>query len=91
MEFMSEQWGIALCGVVAIALTQDPSPSRRRFACLFGLAGQPFWFYAAWKSQQWGIGVVTVLYTLAWSRGVWCLWQRRLIRNGRADDAGSYE
>lgn len=74
---MNEQWGIALFGVVAIALTQDPNRGRQRYACLFGLAGQPFWLYAAWHSQQWGIGIVTVLYTLAWSRGVWTQWLRR--------------
>lgn len=73
---MNEQWGIALFGVSAIALTQDPNPARQRFACLFGLAGQPFWFYAAWQSEQWGIGLLTLLYTLAWSRGVWRQWLR---------------
>ena len=71
---MSEQWGIALCGVVAIALTQDPSPSRRRFACLFGLAGQPFWFYAAWQSEQWGIFAICFLYTLSWGKGFYQNW-----------------
>lgn len=74
---MNEQWGIALFGVVAIALSQDPNPQHQRYACLFGLAGQPFWFYAAWQSQQWGIGLLTVLYTLAWSRGVWAQWLKK--------------
>ena len=73
---MIEQWGIAFFGVVAVALSQDHKASRRRYACLFGLAGQPFWFYAAWHSQQWGIGLITVFYTLAWSRGVWFQWLR---------------
>jgi nicotinamide riboside transporter PnuC len=71
---MNEQWGIALFGVIAITLSQDRNPERQRYACLFGLAGQPFWFYAAWTSQQWGIGLLTLLYTLAWSRGVWTQW-----------------
>lgn len=73
---MSEQWGIALFGIAAIVLSQDPNPVRQRYACLFGLAGQPFWFYAAWHSQQWSIGFLTVLYTLAWSRGLWMQWLR---------------
>lgn len=74
---MNEQWGIALCGLVAVLLTQDTNPERRRYACLFGLAGQPFWFFAAWKAQQWGVGLITVFYTLAWSRGIWTMWIRR--------------
>lgn len=74
---MIDQLGIALCGLIAVALTQDNDPRRRRYACLFGLAGQPFWFYAAWKAQQWGIGFVALLYTLAWSRGIWTMWIRR--------------
>lgn len=77
---MTEQWGIALFGVLAVALTQDPNPARRRYACLFGLASQPFWFYAAWKTGQWGVGLLSLLYTLAWGRGVLLLWQRRIDR-----------
>lgn len=60
---------IGICGAVAVGLTQSRYESRRRYACLFGLAGQPFWFYAAYTSQQWGIFFVCFLYTLAWLRG----------------------
>ncbi len=65
-----EQAGIALLGVTAIWLSQDGNPSRRRYACLFGLAGQPFWFYAAWSAQQWGVFLLCILYTWAWYKGV---------------------
>lgn len=71
-----EQFGIALLGVTAIFLSQSPDAARRRFACLFGLAGQPFWFYAAWKAGQWGILALSFLYTWAWARGVWTHWIR---------------
>ena len=37
------QVGIAICGVTAIYLSQDLRLERRRWACIFGLAGQPFW------------------------------------------------
>ena len=42
---MIEQLAIALTGVTAIVLIQSGSERLRRFACLFGLAGQPAWFY----------------------------------------------
>lgn len=45
---MIDQIAIALTGVVAIFLTQSSNPEHRRYACLFGMASQPFWFYAAW-------------------------------------------
>lgn len=38
------------------------------------MLGQPFWFYAAWKADQWGIFVVCVLYAIAWMRGLWVHW-----------------
>lgn len=67
---MIEQIGIALTGVVAIWLTQDKSANRRKYACLFGLAGQPFWFYSAFIAHQWGVLALTCIYTLAWAKGL---------------------
>jgi hypothetical protein len=71
---MIEQLGIVATGVVAVWLTQDPRETWRRWACLFGLAGQPFWIWAAAKSGQWGILAISLLYTWAWARGVWVNW-----------------
>lgn len=36
-----EQIAIALTGVVAIWLSQDKRERWRKYACLFGLVGQP--------------------------------------------------
>jgi hypothetical protein len=60
---------IPLTGVAAIWLTQSPNESARRYACLFGLAAQPFWFWATYESEQWGIFAVCILYALSWARG----------------------
>lgn len=73
---MIDQIGIALTGVTAIFLSQSKHEYLRRYACLFGIAGQPFWIYAAWSAEQWGILVLTALYTLAWAKGVWTHWLR---------------
>lgn len=77
---MIEQIGIALTGVTAIFLTQAKHEPLRRYACLFGMAGQPFWAYAAITAEQWGIPVLTVLYTIAWAKGVWTFWLRGISR-----------
>ncbi|MFC3865887.1 hypothetical protein [Alcaligenes aquatilis] len=66
---MIAQIGIALLGVTAIWLSQSRQEHLRRYACLFGLAGQPFWFWAAFDAQQWGIFAICFLYTLSWARG----------------------
>lgn len=71
---MIEQIAIAATGVTAIWLTQSKNERTRRFACLFGLAGQPFWFASAIAAEQWGIFALCVFYTWAWSRGVWNNW-----------------
>jgi len=69
-----DQIGIAATGVTAIFLSQCKSATLRRYACLFGLAGQPFWFYAAITAEQWGIVVLNCLYTAAWAKGAWTHW-----------------
>jgi len=67
---MIEQIGIALLGVTAIWLSQDKRESFRRWACIFGLMAQPFWFYTTYKAGQWGIFCLCFLYSYSWLRGV---------------------
>lgn len=74
---MIEQVAIAACGVTTVFLSQDLRESRRRWACIFGLTAQPFWFYATYTAEQWGIFALTFLYTLGWSRGVFNHWIRK--------------
>lgn len=38
------------------------------------MLGQPFWFYASWQAEQWGIFVVSIIYAGAWARGLWVHW-----------------
>lgn len=76
------QLAIAATGVTAIWLTQSKSERVRRYACLFGIAGQPFWFASAIAAEQWGIFALCVFYTWAWSRGVWNNWIKPEVRDG---------
>lgn len=64
-----EQLMIAFTGVIAIFLTQQSNDRIKKYACLFGLAGQPFWFYSAYTNEQWGIFVLCVFYTYSWALG----------------------
>ena len=67
---MIEQVGIAVCGITTVYLSQDLRESRRKWACIFGLLAQPFWFCSAFEAGQWGILILTGIYTLGWLRGV---------------------
>jgi len=69
-----EQVVIAFTGTVSIFLTQSRNEQKRKYACLVGMAGQPFWFIATYQAQQWGILALTLLYTLAWARGIYYHW-----------------
>jgi hypothetical protein len=71
-----EQVVIAICGMASVWLSQDLRRSRQRWACVFGLVAQPFWFYACWKAEQWGIFLLAFIYTAAWARGVYNFWIR---------------
>lgn len=71
---MIAQIGIALFGVIAVWLSQSPDEGKRRYACIFGLAGQPFWFWAAFSTKQWGILALCFLYTVSWARGFKLSW-----------------
>lgn len=81
---MIAQLGIALFGVVAIWLSQAASDNQRKYACLFGLASQPFWFWSAYMAEQWGIFALCVLYTVSWLRGLNQHWLARSRSDSRA-------
>lgn len=71
---MIDQIALGLLGVAAVYLSQDSRAHVRRYACLFGIASQPFWFYATWKAQQWGIFALSFFYALSWLRGLYQFW-----------------
>ena len=71
---MIEQTIIALCGVASIWLTNDPRLAYRRWACIIGLAAQPFWMIATWQAGQWGIFALAFVYAGGWARGIKHYW-----------------
>lgn len=71
---MIEQIAIALTGVVAIRLSQDKRTEVRKYSSIFGLVGQPFWFYSSFVAEQWGIFALCFLYTYSWAHGFYNSW-----------------
>jgi hypothetical protein len=79
-----DQIAIPLLGAAAAWLSQESRADWRRWACIFGIVGTPFWLYASWRGAQWGIFIVSVFYGFAWLRGLWVNWviPRRVERAG---------
>jgi hypothetical protein len=73
---MFEQTVIMICGVTSVYLSQDRRERWRRWACLIGLTAQPFWLYATFKAEQWGIFALAFVYAWGWSRGIKTYWMK---------------
>lgn len=64
------QVGILVFGAASIILVGSGNPFVRRWGYVSALVAEPFWFYASLFPWQPGIFVVTVIYTVAWARGL---------------------
>lgn len=71
---MVSQLAIAIFGLTAVWLSQSKSPRLQRWACIFGLLGQPFWFYATYIADQSGMFLLCFAYLAAWLRGFYNHW-----------------
>lgn len=65
---------IVLFGVPAIWLTQTKNEFYHKYACIFGLLSQPFWFYDTLTSQKYGMFFICLLYASAWANGFYNNW-----------------
>lgn len=58
---------IGITGVIAIYLTAYKSdPLNAIIGSAFGLIGQPFWLLTSLKNEQYGISILSLLYTAVW-------------------------
>lgn len=80
---------IAVTELIAIWLMQDKRVEYRKFAPIFGLLGQPFWFYSSFVADQWGAFVMCFFFTAAWIKGVKEYWYD--TRNDRLSEDQYYE
>lgn len=64
------QLGILIFGCTAVWLIGRPE-SWRRWGYFLGLCSQPFWLYMSYKKQEWGVFILSCLYTYSWAQGVW--------------------
>lgn len=65
------QMGVTVPSLIAIWLVNGRSP---KWACIFGLVSEVFWFREFYTHGQWGLFIVTFVYTFAWMRGFKTHW-----------------
>lgn len=73
---MLEQIALAILGTSAAWLSQDARPRVARFACLFGLVAQPFWFMVEIAASNWPVVWLCCVYSAGWIRGLLNFWIR---------------
>lgn len=61
-------------GLAGVYLSQSKSANKRKFACFFGMAGQPFWLYASINSEQYAIALMSIVYFAVWAKGFKTHW-----------------
>ena len=45
------------------------SNKKYKLGFMFGIIGQPFWFYATYTSEQWGMFAISFLFAYAQIKG----------------------
>ncbi len=69
-----DQIAIGLLGIATAWLTNAKRFKYRRYACLLGMAAQPFWFYTAVTHDQPAIALLSGMYFAAWFKGFYQQW-----------------
>lgn len=57
---------IAVTGCLSLCLVTRENQKLNKWAPVVGLIGQPFWLYTSFIEGEWGIFILSVVYTLIW-------------------------
>lgn len=57
-------------GAISILLLTDPTTRHRRMALWIGVLSQPFWLWATYSKNQWGMFILALVYTFSYMRGL---------------------
>ncbi|MBD3248828.1 hypothetical protein GF336_02170 [Candidatus Woesearchaeota archaeon] len=61
------QFGLAIFGIAAITLVAR----KNKWGFVVGLISQPFFFITAVINRQWGLFVLSTIYTFSWIYGIY--------------------
>ncbi len=68
---------IGITGILAIYFSQCSNTNLKKWACVAGCIGQPFWFYVTYTAEQWGIFTLAFVYAASWLIGVHTYWIKK--------------
>jgi len=68
---------LAIISLLPIALSQVKSPKIRRYDCIAGLIGQPFWFSYGWYIEAWSLCFLGVIYFGVFAYGFHTKWLKK--------------
>ncbi len=74
---MVVQFLIACTGITALWITQQKNERLKKYACIVGIIGQPFWIYSTYHSEQWGIFTLCFFYSYIWCLGIYNNWIKK--------------
>ena len=61
------QAAIFILGTLAIVLVAK----KNKWGFVAGFFSQPFWIITSYKNQQWGVFLVSIIYTFSWAFGIY--------------------
>jgi hypothetical protein len=62
---------IASTEVTAMLLLSSKKQSIRKYAAIFGLIGQPFWFYSSYQAGQFGAFFLCFVFSAIWLKNLY--------------------
>jgi hypothetical protein len=88
------QIGLSVCGLLAIYFV-NRTDKYQKYGSLFGIIGQPFWFIAMWRSEQWVPFFLSIVYTYSWGLGFYNHWIKKEAKmeeeNGTPCESNEYD
>jgi hypothetical protein len=69
---------IPILGLLSIFFLGCKKIRLVKFGFMFGLLAEPFWFYAAYTHQQWGVLLIVCAYFIGHSRGLFNSYMREV-------------
>lgn len=68
---------IAAFGLTSIYFAMGNNLTRRKYAPIIGLCGQPFWFMAVIPTNQYGMIILCAAYTAVYTHAIWANWGKK--------------
>jgi len=66
---------IPITSLIAVGIAvHSERPENKRWSPVVGIIGQPFWIYASYTAQTWGIFFLSVVYMFVWASGIKKYW-----------------